>query len=85
MKITNLRRQYGAGSLVALFDLEATPEIQLNDWQLRHTSSGMRAFPPSPRHGRSTATVAPDLFAEISRMAATEFKGGSARKSNHAA
>lgn len=78
MKIINLRRSPGAGSLVALFDLQATPEITLNDWQLRATKNGLRAFPPSPRNGRPTASIEPRLFSEIGRMAASAFEGGNA-------
>ncbi|MHA6297857.1 hypothetical protein [Devosia sp. CAU 1758] len=74
MRILNLRRFSDAGSLVAIFDLEATPEITLNDWQLRRTPKGFRAFPPSPRHGRSTAQVAPLTFTEIGRLAAAAFE-----------
>lgn len=76
MRILNLRRTSGAGSLVATFDLEATPEITLNDWQLRRTPKGLRVFPPSPRSGRSSAHVAPRLFSEIGRLAAASFKEG---------
>jgi hypothetical protein len=79
MRVLNLRRQPGAGSLVALFDLEATPEITLNDWQLRATQKGLRAFPPSPRHGRSTASVDPHVFTEIGRMASAAFEVGNAQ------
>lgn len=78
MRVLNLRRQPGAGSLVALFDLEATPEITLNDWQLRATQKGLRAFPPSPRHGRSTASVDPHVFTQIGRLAAESYEGGNA-------
>ena len=78
MRVLNLRRHPGAGSLVALFDLEATPEITLNDWQLRSTKMGLRAFPPSPRHGRSTANIAPHVFTKIGRLAAAAFLEGNA-------
>ena len=77
MNILNLRRTRGAGSLVALFDLQATPEITLLDWQLRSTPNGLRAFPPSPRHGRSTARVEPTAFAQIGRLATSFYEGGS--------
>lgn len=76
MRIMNLRRTSGVGSLVATFDLEATPEIILNDWQLRQTPKGLRVFPPSPRSGRSSAKVAPRLFSEIGRLAAASFQEG---------
>jgi hypothetical protein len=76
MKISNLRRTRGVGSLVALFDLEATPEIKLLDWQLRRTPKGLRVFPPSPRSGRSSAQVEPRTFSEIGRLAATAFTEG---------
>jgi len=76
MRIANLRRKSGAGSLVATFDLEATPEITLLDWQLRLTPKGLRVFPPSPRSGRSSARVEPRTFSEIGRLAAAVFTGG---------
>ena len=85
MRILNLRRQSGAGSLVALFDLQATPEITLNDWQLRSTPKGYRAFPPSPRSGRSTAQVAPATFSLIGRLAAAAFLEGNAHDVRNAA
>lgn len=76
MRIINLRRTSGAGSLVATFDLEATPEITLLDWQLRRTPKGLRVFPPSPRSGRSSAQVEPRTFSEIGRLAAAAFTEG---------
>lgn len=79
MNIQNLRRISGAGTLVATFDLQATPEITLNDWQLRQTRNGLRAFPPSPRNGRPAALIAADTFAEIGLMARTVFEGGNAQ------
>jgi hypothetical protein len=85
MRILNLRRQSGGGTLVALFDLQATPEITLNDWQLRQTPKGLRAFPPSPRSGRSTAQVAPHTFTMIGRLASEAFMEGSARDNLNAA
>ena len=76
MEILNLRRFSGTGSLVATFDLMATPEITLNDWQLRRTPKGLRVFPPSPRSGRSSAQVAPRLFSQIGRLAAASYQEG---------
>lgn len=76
MRILNLRRSSGAGSLVATFDLEATPEITLLDWQLRSTPKGLRVFPPSPRSGRSSAQVEARTFSEIGRLAAATYKEG---------
>lgn len=78
MQITNLRRTAGAGSLIALFDLEVTPEIKLLDWQLRQTGKGLRAYPPSPRNGRPAASLAPALFSEIGRLAASAYQEGNA-------
>jgi len=78
MNIQNLRRISGAGTLVATFDLQATPDIILNDWQLRQTRNGLRAFPPSPRNGRPAALIAAETFAEIGRLARTVFEGGNA-------
>lgn len=78
MEIRNLRRQRGAGSLVALFDLEATPDITINDWQLRDTKNGMRAYPPSPRYGRPCVFLKPELFSQIGRAAADAFQEGNA-------
>lgn len=66
MKILNLRRQSGAGSVLARFDIEVTPEIKLLDWTLKR---GGRVFPPSPRQGQPAAYLAPSLIAEISRLA----------------
>lgn len=79
MNITNLRPIRDAGTLVALFDLEVSPEIKLLDWQLRQTKNGLRAYPPSPRNGRPSASLAPALFSEIGRMAATAFERGNAQ------
>ena len=78
MRILNLRRIRGAGTLVAVFDLEATPEFVLNDWQLRLTPKGLRAYPPAPRNGRSIASVEPRTFSNIGRLAAAAFSEGNA-------
>lgn len=85
MNILNLRRVPGAGTLVALFDLEATPEITINDWQLRRTQKGLRAFPPSPRSGRPCVFLKPELYAAIGRAAAQTFEGGNAQHDDIAA
>jgi len=85
MQIQNLRRMPGAGTLVALFDLEATPEITINDWQLRRTQKGLRAFPPSPRSGRPCVFLKPALYTEIGRAAAAMYEGGNARHDRTAA
>lgn len=85
MKILNLRRHSGEGSLVALFDLVISPEFTLNDWQLRRTPKGLRAFPPSPRSGRPLAIVASYAFAQIGRLAATAFQEGKAPNDHRAA
>lgn len=66
MKITNLRPVEGAGSALARFDIEVTPEIKLLNWTLKR---GGRVFPPSPRQGQPAAYLAPSLIAEISRLA----------------
>ncbi|RDE10353.1 hypothetical protein [Pelagibacterium lacus] len=66
MQITNLRPVEGAGSVLARFDIEVTPEIKLLDWSLK---KGGRVFPPSPRHGSPAAHLAPTLIAEITRLA----------------
>ncbi|UYQ70663.1 hypothetical protein OF122_11315 [Pelagibacterium flavum] len=79
MEVKNLRPIRDAGTLVATFDLQATPEITLIDWQLRRTKSGLRAFPPSPRHGRASARVEPATFEQIARLAAAAYQEGSAR------
>ena len=78
MQIRNLRRSPGAGTLVALFDLEATPAITITDWQLRRTPKGLRAYPPSPRGGRPCVLLQPTLYSEIGRAAAALFEGGNA-------
>ncbi|MGV8955856.1 MAG: hypothetical protein ACOH2M_32485 [Cypionkella sp.] len=76
MEILNLRRTRGAGTLVATFDLQATPEIMLRDWQLRDTKKGLRAFPPPDKNGRSPFTVAPTMFSTIGQLAAAMFREG---------
>lgn len=83
MNIQNLRRTPGAGSLVATFDLQATPEITLNDWQLRRTPKGFRAYPPAPRNGRPAVLVEPSTFSTIGRMAADAFTEGNAHDATH--
>ncbi len=65
MRISNLRPS-GAGSILAHFDIEVTPEIKLLNWTLK---AGGRVFPPSPRQGAPAAFLAPNLIAEISRLA----------------
>lgn len=77
MQILNLRPS-GAGSLLALFDLAATREITLHDWQLRQTANGLRVFPPSPRSGRSSATVSWHTIQEIRDLAAAAYRKGDA-------
>lgn len=66
MEIHNLRPIRDAGSVLARFDIEVTPEIKLLDWTLKR---GGRVFPPSPRHGLPAAVLAPELIAEITRLA----------------
>ena len=66
MNIINLRRVDGAGSVVARFDIELSPQVKLLDWTLK---TGGRVFPPSPRHGTPAAVLAPELIAEITRLA----------------
>ncbi len=66
MEIRNLRRIAGAGSVLARFDIELSPQVKLLDWTLKR---GGRVFPPSPRHGTPAAVLAPELIAEITRLA----------------
>lgn len=66
MKITNLRPVSGAGSVLARFDIDLSPQVKLLDWTLKR---GGRVFPPSPRHGTPAAVLAPELIAEITRIA----------------
>jgi hypothetical protein len=73
MEVSNLRRQRDAGTLVALFDLEVTPDVTLLDCQLRDTPKGLRAFPPPGRGGRWTAQIEPGAYSQIGRSAATVF------------
>lgn len=79
MEIRNLRRQAGAGRLVALFDLELSPEVIINDWQLRDTPKGLRSYPPSPRTGRPCVFLAPALFSQIGHLATSAYQGGNAQ------
>ena len=86
MRILNLRRIRGAGTLVAVFDLEASAAFTIVDWQLRQTPKGLRAYPPSPRNGRPAVRVEPNSFSEIGRLAAEAFSNeGNAHEHNHAA
>lgn len=66
MNIVNLRRQSGAGNVLARFDIEVTPEIKLLDWALK---KGGRVFPPSTRYGPPAAFITPELASEIARLA----------------
>lgn len=75
MQITNLR-PVGAGSTLARFDIEVTPEIKLLDWTLK---TGGRVFPPSPRYGNPAARVSPKIMAQITELAVEACKGGVAR------
>lgn len=76
MKISNLR-QSGAGSHLARFDIEMSPQLKLLDWTLKRNAAGqLRAFPPSPRQGTPAAWVDPVLAAEIVTLAANFLKGG---------
>ena len=78
MEVSNLRRQRDAGTLVALFDLEVTPDVTLLDCQLRDTPKGLRAFPPPGRGGRWTAQIEPRAYARIGRAASAIYMEGSA-------
>ncbi|GGA47341.1 hypothetical protein [Pelagibacterium lentulum] len=66
MQIQNLRPMTGAGSALARFDIELSPQVKLLDWTLKR---GGRVFPPSPRNGSPAAVLAPELIAEITRLA----------------
>lgn len=66
MHISNLRRSSGDGSILAHFDLEVMPGVKLPNWAIKR---GGRVFPPSPRHGTPAAILAPELMAEVTRLA----------------
>ncbi|MHA6731087.1 hypothetical protein [Devosia sp. A369] len=69
MQILNLRPM-GAGSVLARFHIEVTPEIKLLEWTLKTGRDGRgRVFPPSPRHGAPAAVLAPNLIEEITLLA----------------
>lgn len=84
MKITNMRRISGGGTLVALFDLEVTPEVTLIDWQLRLTPKGLRAFPTASRGARWSAQVAPHALSRIGQQAGAMYEEGSAPHDEYA-
>lgn len=84
MQIFNLR-PLGAGGAVALFDVQISADIKLLDWTLKQGRDGrFRVYPPSPRHGRPSAVIAPALFAEINLAAIAATTGG-ARLGQYAA
>ena len=84
MEIVNLRPS-GAGSVMARFDIALSPEVTLLDWALKRTGSGLRVFPPSPRHGNPSARVSPQLMAEITGSAIHRYEEGDARNDHTAA
>lgn len=64
MEITNLRPSGGG----MMFDVHVTPDVILRDWQIKRTKTGLRAVPPSVRHGRTPVWLAPSLLEDIVRL-----------------
>ncbi|MBK1793544.1 hypothetical protein JHL21_03435 [Devosia sp. WQ 349] len=77
MEVFNLRH-FGAGNLVARFDVSVAPGVTLRDWQLRRTSNGLRVFPPKDDNGRGNVTLSSEIIANI-RCAATGIVEGVAQ------
>jgi hypothetical protein len=74
MRVLNLRPMTGAGSVVARFDLELTPDVTLLAMLLKHTAAGYRAFPANAA-GRGTASLSPTLAAQITAAARRAMEG----------
>lgn len=91
MRIINFRLEPpGSGrSIVARFDLQLTDSVKLLDWALRRNERGqLRATPPETRNRVRAASIAIDLLATMSALAAAEYEtltGGPQAHDNHRA
>lgn len=72
MKILSIRPETGAGSTIARFDVQVTPEIRLYNCKLVQGTRGRRVYAANA-FGSSSATFAPALAEEIVRAASAAF------------
>lgn len=78
MRIVNWRPR-ATGQIPVLFDIEISPDIRLQDWQLRRTTSGaLRAYATRGRLGRPGAVLSDTAFNEVTRLATEICQEGNA-------
>lgn len=74
MRVTSIRPQYGS-SVLANFDLEISGSIKLLNLSIKKTASGIRVFPASGRERASTAYLAPEIAAEVTKLVLAQLGG----------